>query len=53
MNCGGLFSGVGGFELGFSQSGFETLWALENDPHANITYKTNFSNHQLIQKKEQ
>ena len=49
MNCGGLFSGVGGFELGFSQSGFETLWALENDPHANITYKTNFSNHQLIQ----
>ena len=28
---GGLFSGVGGIELGFEQSGFEIAWANEID----------------------
>jgi len=28
---GGLFSGVGGIELGFRQAGFETAWANEFD----------------------
>ena len=40
---GGLFSGVGGIELGFEQSGFEIAWANEIDKHACITYRENFS----------
>jgi len=27
FTVGGLFSGVGGVELGFQQAGFETAWA--------------------------
>ena len=38
----GLFSGVGGFELGFSKAGFKTKWAVENDFSAVKTYKFNF-----------
>jgi DNA (cytosine-5)-methyltransferase 1 len=49
-SVGGLFSGVGGFELGFSKAGFDTKWAIENDPDAAKTYRHNFSNHILIEK---
>lgn len=44
---GGLFSGVGGIELGFQRAGFKISWANENDPYCNQTYQTNF-NHRLI-----
>ncbi len=47
FTVGGLFSGVGGIELGFEQSGYEILWANEFDKYANRTYKANFS-HRLL-----
>jgi DNA (cytosine-5)-methyltransferase 1 len=50
LTVGSLFSGVGGFELGFEKTGFITKWAIENDPHAAITYRHNFSDHLLIEK---
>ena len=40
---GGLFSGVGGIELGFEKSGFEIAWANEIDKHSCKTYRENFS----------
>jgi len=40
---GGLFSGVGGIELGFEDSGFEIAWANEIDKHSCQTYRENFS----------
>ncbi len=40
---GGLFSGVGGIELGFQESGFEIAWANEIDKHSCQTYRENFS----------
>lgn len=47
---GSLFSGVGGFELGFFKAGFKTKWAVENDSFASTTYRNNFPNHKLIEK---
>ena len=49
-SLGGLFSGVGGFELGFEQAGFSTKWAVENDKYAAQTYIQNFKNHRLMEK---
>ena len=46
---GGLFSGVGGIELGFEKSGFEVVWANEIDKNSCITYRNNFS-HTLYEK---
>ena len=41
---GGLFSGIGGIELGFQLAGgFDVLWANEIDEKAAITYQHNFS----------
>jgi len=48
-NVGGLFSGIGGIELGFKKAGFEILWANEIDKHAAITYRLNH-NHNLFEK---
>lgn len=45
---GGLFSGVGGIELAFEKSGFETAWANEIDSFACTTYRENFS-HELYE----
>jgi|TARA_B100001971_G_scaffold211694_1_gene239980 DNA (cytosine-5)-methyltransferase 1 len=45
---GGLFSGVGGIELGFERNGFEVLWANEYDKESCKTYRSNF-NHKLIE----
>lgn len=39
---GGLFSGIGGIELGFQNSGFQIIWGNENDPACSKTYKLNF-----------
>ena len=50
FTLGGLFSGVGGFELGFEKAGFIPKWAVENDKYAAQTYKHNFKKHFLIEK---
>jgi site-specific DNA-cytosine methylase len=42
-----LFAGAGGLTLGFKQAGFEPLFAVEVDPWAARTYKTNFGAHVL------
>lgn len=47
---GGLFSGVGGVELGFERTGkFKVLWANENDKYACKTYRANHE-HKLFEK---
>jgi len=41
---GGLFSGVGGIELGFAnQENFKIAWGTDFDVHASKTYRKNFS----------
>lgn len=39
---GSLFSGIGGFELGFERAGFKTLWQVEIDPWARRVLEKNF-----------
>ena len=39
-----LFSGIGGFDLGFAQAGFENLVAVERDQDAADTYRANLIN---------
>lgn len=47
---GGLFSGVGGIELGFSlKNKFEIKWASDIDKHSAKTYRANY-NHRFIEK---
>ena len=48
LSAGGLFSGVGGIELGFEKAGFNIMWANEIDRNSCITYRNNFS-HNLIE----
>ena len=48
FTVGGLFSGVGGIELGFEKAGFNVLWANEIDKNSCKTYRENFS-HKLIE----
>ena len=43
FTVGGLFSGVGGIELGFEKSGFDVIWANEIDKNSCTTYRKNFS----------
>lgn len=40
-----LFSGAGGFDLGFKKSGFEIVWANDFDKEAVETYKRNIGEH--------
>ena len=42
MSVAGLFSGIGGFELAFSQVGFETSVLVEIDPAAKAVLKARF-----------
>ena len=49
LKVGGLFSGVGGIELGFKQAGFDIAWANEFDKNACITYRENFKKHLLLE----
>ena len=45
MSVGSLFSGIGGFELGFENTGyFETLWQVENDKYATSVLKKHWPN---------
>lgn len=50
LTCGALFSGIGGFCLGFEQAGFKTSWAVELDENAARTYQKNLPQVRLIQK---
>lgn len=43
FTVGGLFSGVGGIELGFEKAGFEILWSNEIDKYACATYREDLS----------
>ena len=45
VTVGGLFSGVGGIELGFKQAGFDTAWANEFDKYSSKTYRLNHEDH--------
>ena len=49
LRLAGLFAGVGGIELGFSQAGFIPVVANEIDNRASETYRANH-NHELITK---
>ena len=49
MQIGSLFSGIGGIELGFKQSGFTVAWAVEKDAKCCETYRYNFSETNLIE----
>ena len=42
MSVAGLYSGIGGFELAFSEAGFETELLVEIDPVAHAVLKTRF-----------
>ncbi len=45
MNVVSLFSGVGGFDLGFSQAGHRIIWANDIWQEAVETYKLNLGTH--------
>jgi DNA (cytosine-5)-methyltransferase 1 len=42
LRAGALFSGIGGFCMGFHRAGVPTAWAIEIDPFATATYTANF-----------
>ena len=42
-NTVSLFSGIGGFDLGFMNAGFNIIWANDFDKYACQTYKANIS----------
>ena len=44
-----LFSGAGGFDLGFHQQGFDVIWANDNNKDACSTHRS-WSNSQITQK---
>lgn len=44
-----LFSGSGGFSLGFDQAGFQNVFSVEYDHEICETYRYNFPNHHLIE----
>jgi DNA (cytosine-5)-methyltransferase 1 len=45
MKVASLFSGCGGLDLGFKQSGFEIIWANDFFKDAVETYRLNIGNH--------
>ena len=49
MTKSSLYAGVGGIDLGFHQSGFNTIWANEYDKNSAKTYTSNFSNKIYVQ----
>lgn len=44
-----LFSGSGGFSLGFDNAGFENVFSVEYDHDICETYRYNFPRHQLVE----
>lgn len=47
---GALFSGIGGFCLGFAEAGINTTWAVENDHAATSTYSHNIKKVSIIER---
>ena len=50
MKAGALFSGIGGFCIGFERAGIPTAWAIEYDAHAVETYVHNVAPTRVLQK---
>ena len=50
LKAGALFSGIGGFCLGFEQAGIRTAWAVEYDPMSVATYSHNIKNVRIIER---
>jgi DNA (cytosine-5)-methyltransferase 1 len=50
MKAGALFSGIGGFCLGFERAGIPTSWAVELNPHATDTYALNVDGPRVLMK---
>jgi len=48
MKAGALFSGIGGFCLGFEPEGIQTTWAVENDAYADRTYRANVKHDRVL-----
>lgn len=52
LTCADIFAGAGGFSLAAQNAGISVRLAIENDPHAVATYKSNFEtdskNHILV-----
>jgi len=44
VKLGSLFAGVGGFDKGFEDAGFETVWQVEKEPFCIAVLKTRFPN---------
>lgn len=49
LKAGALFSGIGGFCLGFEQAGIKTAWAVENNPMAVMTYAHNIKGVRIVE----
>lgn len=45
-----LFSGAGGFSLGFDNAGFTNIFSIDIEPNFCKTYTRNFPNHTLVTK---
>lgn len=43
-----LFSGGGGLDLGFQKSGYDIIWAIDNNENAVSTYKENLGSHIVL-----
>jgi DNA (cytosine-5)-methyltransferase 1 len=48
FTAGALFSGIGGFCLGFREQKIETAWAVENDTAAVQTYEENLGRNKVL-----
>jgi len=42
VNVGSLFSGIGGFELGFERAGMRVSWQVELDPYCRVVLARHF-----------
>ncbi|MDO9405343.1 MAG: DNA (cytosine-5-)-methyltransferase [Polaromonas sp.] len=51
FTAGALFSGIGGFCLGFREHNIETAWAVENDAAAVLTYEENLGRNKVLRNK--
>lgn len=49
LTVGSLFSGIGGIDMAFQQSGYKVAWAIEKDAACCRTYRYNFKNVDLIE----
>lgn len=49
LTVGSLFSGIGGIDIAFQQSGFKVAWAIEKDAACCRTYRHNFKDITLIE----